>query len=233
MSDPLSERGIRARNFLKSKTDGVLSTVSLELPGYPFGSVTPYALDNDCNPIILISGIAQHTKNINADSKVSLTIVSGEDDVQANARLTFIGDASITEDEAAKEHYLRKFPQANKYFEAHDFYFYKIDLKRARYIEGFGKIWWLDPDELLLKNIFPLEQEQMILNHMNEDHKAALAKYCAEFEFGLEPDEFAMTAIDQEGCDISAAGRHTRIPFPEILTDSSQARSMLVSMAKA
>ncbi len=147
MSDSFSEKAIHARQFLRSGSEAILSTISLEVPGYPFGSVAPYALDHKCRPVILISGLAQHTKNIDVDSRVSLTITAdptSHRDIQANSRLTYIGNAQRVkgeEKERAESSYLRKFPHAAKYFSAHDFYFYAIELERARYIEGFGKIW--------------------------------------------------------------------------------------------
>ena len=140
------------RGLLRSEKDGILSTQSLDVPVYPFGSVTPYSLDKKGRPVILISELAQHTKNINEDKRVSLTIVASIQarDVQANARLTYLGDARIvTEDETyAKKRYLRKFPHAKHYFQAHDFNFYVIEPVRSRYIEGFGEIWWVENEEI-------------------------------------------------------------------------------------
>src|ERR1700741_2548752 len=100
-----------ARSLLLQESFGVLSTVSIDLPGYPFGSVTPYCTDRMCRPIIYISHIAQHTKNIVADSRVSLTVVEkgASDDVQAQGRVTCIGDARPVEDgdDDVRERYFR------------------------------------------------------------------------------------------------------------------------------
>jgi len=78
-----------ARDLLLQESFGVLSTMSLDVPGYPFGSVTPYCVDDECRPLIYISHIAQHTRNIIADPRVSLTVVENNvdsDDVQAHGR---------------------------------------------------------------------------------------------------------------------------------------------------
>src|SRR5690349_11400116 len=103
-----------ARTLLLQESFGVLSTVSIDLPGYPFGSVTPYSTDRMCRPILYISHIAQHTKNIVADSRVSLTIVekSASDDVQAQGRVTCIGDARqvASGDDDVRDRYFRYFP---------------------------------------------------------------------------------------------------------------------------
>ena len=84
-----------ARELLLQNSFGVLSTISLDVPGYPFGSVTPYCVDDQCCPLIYISQIAQHTRNILKDPRVSLTIVEGgdSDDVQARGRVTVIANA--------------------------------------------------------------------------------------------------------------------------------------------
>src|SRR6185436_4058344 len=114
-----------ARTLVLQESFGVLSTVSIDLPGYPFGSVTPYCTDRMCRPIIYISDIAQHTKNIVADSRVSLTVVEkgASDDVQAHGRVTCIADARQVEsgDEDVRERYFRYFPSARQYEQTHGF----------------------------------------------------------------------------------------------------------------
>src|SRR5207247_8117981 len=97
-------RNRSVRELFLQQSFGVLSSMSLDVPGYPFGSVTPYCADDQCRPIIYISQIAQHTRNVIADRRVSLTVVEsneGSDDVQARGRVTCIGDAiPIGDDEA-------------------------------------------------------------------------------------------------------------------------------------
>src|SRR4029077_18000207 len=94
-----------ARTLLLTESFGVMSTISLDVPGYPFGSIAPYCVDEQCRPIIYISNIAQHTRNITADPRVSLTVVdnSGDsNDVQAQGRITCMADAGqVPETEVA------------------------------------------------------------------------------------------------------------------------------------
>ena len=222
MSNSFSEKGTHARRFLKAGSESLLSTISLDVPGYPFGSVAPYAIDHKGRPVILISGLAQHTKNIDEDSRVSLTIIadpSAHRDIQANTRLTYIGNArrvDSAEKERTESSYLRKFPHAARYFSTHDFYFYVIELERARYIEGFGKIWWVEKEELLLDSIFSFDEEKGIMDHMNSDHKSSLVKYCESFNLSsLSEDEYSITAVDSEGFNIHAGAHKLRISFPE------------------
>lgn len=82
-----------ALQFLRSTHSGVLATLSVKFAGYPFGSIAPFVLDHSGQPIILISTIAEHTQNIIANPKVSLLVFAGDDDLQANGRLTLMGEA--------------------------------------------------------------------------------------------------------------------------------------------
>ena len=119
-----------ARQFLRATRSGVLSTFSSKFAGYPFGSVAPFVLDHSGQPIVLISTIAEHTKNIIANPKISLLVFDGTEDLQASARLTLIGEAKQIDkdDENLRARYLRYFPQAAGYFDMHDFNFYRIEI---------------------------------------------------------------------------------------------------------
>jgi putative heme iron utilization protein len=210
----MSDQSIAARRLLNHQSVGVLSTHSVDVEGYPFGSIAPFVLDYDGEPVILISDIAQHTRNIKRNNKVSLTVFDQcTDDPQAGSRLTWIGDAhSIDPDEAEIRHrYLRYFPSAESYFETHDFSFYRIVLRRARFIGGFGEIYWIEREEMLVKNPFR-KTEEGIIEHMNEDHAQALFHY-SKVLAGVEAEAVTMTGIDSEGFDMLADKRKVRIDF--------------------
>ena len=219
-----------ARRLLLQESFGVLSTISLDVPGYPFGSVTPYCTDAECRPIIYISSIAQHTQNILADSRVSLTVVEknhASDDVQARGRLTCIANAQpVSDDEAGfRERYFRYFPSAREYELTHDFAFFRLELVRLRFIGGFGQIYWVEPGQFRTANPFSPQQESRIIEHMNKDHADALRHYA-----GGVPA--VMTGIDAEGFDLFASGKKVRLEFNVPVYDMEQARQALVAMAK-
>ena len=223
--------------LLTHEGDGVLSTISVDVAGYPFGSVTPYCLDMDFIPNILISSIAQHTKNIVNNNKVSLLISerSASTNKQAIARLTYIGNAIKVENIGPiKTRYLNYFPNAKDYFKTHDFNFYRIEPVRLRYIGGFGKISWIEKDELNIKNIFNSEEESKIINHMNQDHTHNLIDYL-RFYLGhkhSEGDSIRMCGLDQFGVDLAINETKYRIDFKSELSQVSEARSQFVEMAK-
>jgi heme iron utilization protein len=219
-----------ARRLFLQESFGVLSTISLDVPGYPFGSVTPYCADRQCRPVIYISRIAQHTRNILADSRVSLTIFENNgnaDDVQARGRLTCIADARPIdgEEEEVRERYFRYFPSARQYAQTHDFEFYWLDLVRLRFIGGFGQIYWVSPSEFMAANPFSAAQESRIIQHMNDDHRDAIMRYA-----GGKPA--AMTGIDGEGFDLLQSGTKVRIEFETPVRSMEEARQALVELAK-
>jgi putative heme iron utilization protein len=219
-----------ARTLFLSQSFGVLSTISLDVKGYPFGSVTPYSADDECRPIIYISQIAQHTKNILADPRVSLTVVEESqtsDDVQARGRLTCIADAVPvdTNETAVHERYFRYFPSSRQYERTHDFVFFRLRLVRMRFIGGFGQIHWVDPHEFSVKNPFSAVQEARILEHMNTDHVDALRRYCD----GVAAE---MVGIDGEGFDVVASGKKRRFTFDTPVRNMEEARQALVAMAR-
>ena len=230
----MSDQALVARRLLNHQSVGVLSTHSIDVEGYPFGSISPYALNYEGEPIILISDIAQHTRNIKQNPKVSLTVFDQHaDDPQAGSRLTWIGDAeSIDSSDAESRHrYLRYFPSAESYFEAHDFSFYRISLRRARFIGGFGQIYWIEPGTMLLTNPFR-ETERNIIEHMNHDHHKALVHYAGVLG-AREVDSISMTGIDSEGFDMLADKRKLRMDFDSAIFTVEDARATLVKLARS
>ncbi|HWO01156.1 MAG TPA: DUF2470 domain-containing protein [Blastocatellia bacterium] len=229
----MSNQALTARRLLNHQSIGVLSTHSIDVEGYPFGSIAPYALDYDGEPAILISDIAQHTRNIKQNNRASLTVFDPRaDDPQAGSRLTWIGDAEPIDpsERDLRDRYLRYFPSAESYFETHDFSFYRIRLKRARFIGGFGQIFWIEPASMLIENPFR-KTERAIVDHMNRDHQKALLHYCKVLR-GLEVDTVEMTGIDSEGFDMLADKRKVRIDFDSPIHTSEEARAILVKLAR-
>lgn len=226
---------VEARRFLYSTRSAVLSTHSLRCAGYPFGSIAPFVADHDGDPLILISSIAEHTRNILADPRVSLIAFEhNAADLQAAGRLTLIGDAEAVaaEERGARERYLRYFPQARSYFDTHDFSLYRIRVHQARYIGGFGKIHWVDAAELKPPaNQLPA-QESAIVEHMNRDHADSLRAYCRHWH-QIEPAQAQMLGLDTEGFDVLADGLLLRFAFEHPVVDAESARAAMVASSKA
>lgn len=236
-----------AKQFLRSTRSAVLSTISAQYTGYPFGSVAPFILDHALQPIILISTIAEHTKNILANPKVSLMVFAGHEDLQASSRLTLMGDAvKIQADESSEVYtnlrarYCRYFPESVGYFAMHDFHFYRINIHQIRYIAGFGKMGWLDGAGLNMEQLIDgqlAKQETSIVDHMNADHADSMRQYCQHFH-QISAINVQMLGLDSAGFDVKATlADHTqkfvRFEFDQVVTDAQSARVALVAMSKA
>ncbi|TBU96245.1 heme iron utilization protein [Stutzerimonas kirkiae] len=229
-----------ARVLLLREYRGVLSTQSKAMPGFPFGSAVPYCLDEQGWPLILISRIAQHTRNLQADPRCSLLVGERDaDDVQAAGRLTLLAEAKKLEDgqaiEAASQRYYRYFPESRDYHQAHDFDFWHLQPVRWRYIGGFGAIHWLDGVERA--NPFAASAqapgaEDSMIEHMNGDHRDAIAHYLELAGLPAEPPA-CMVGIDSEGCHLRQGRQLHWLPFAQACATPLEVRQALVALARA
>lgn len=225
----------QARELLLKEYRGVLSTHSKSMPGFPFGSVVPYCLDADGNPLILISRIAQHTHNLQKDPKCSLLVGERDaEDVQAVGRLTVLAEAhKLVEPEAveaAAERYYRYFPESANYHKAHDFDFWVLKPVRHRYIGGFGAIHWVD--HLTLANPFAGKAEQSMTEHMNSDHANAIEHY-VQLSGLPQATAAQMVGIDSEGMHLRIGQALHWLPFAAPCNTPIQVREALVFLARA
>jgi heme oxygenase (biliverdin-IX-beta and delta-forming) len=227
--NPASE----ARQLLRAHRYGVLCTLSKKFDGYPFGSIAPYLTDHDGSLLILISTLAEHTKNIQHDPRVSLiTHNQADPHIQTQGRVTVVGEARlVAEREQAGKRYLRYFPEARDYFAMHDFSFYRIAPQDIRYIGGFGNIHWVKAEDYAVPPYALIEQEDGVVAHMNADHQDNLRNYCRHFH-QYEAANAEMLGIDCDGFDVRADEKVLRFDFAEPVLDAQQARTALVEMAK-
>lgn len=225
--------GTKARRYLRARHAGVLSTLSARLGGHPFGSILPFMLDHAAHPVMLVSRLAEHTRNMAADPRVSLIAHDRADDVQAGARVTLVGEAKAVDATglaAIQARYLARFPDAAGLLALGDFSFISIQPKTLRYIAGFGDIRWIPAaDYSPPANEIDLA-ESSIVTHMNADHAGNLQDFCRHF-LHRTPIEAIMVGIDCDGFDLRADGTLLRIDFPVSVTNTGEARAALVAMA--
>lgn len=232
----MSEKAIKqARELLLKEYRGVLSTHSKSMPGFPFGSVVPYCLDDKGHPLILISRIAQHTHNLQKDPKCSMLVGEREaEDVQAVGRVTVLAEAQKLTDEAAIEaaaaRYYRFFPESASYHSAHDFDFWVLTPVRYRFIGGFGAIHWLD--EIALANPFAGNAETSMVEHMNADHTKAIAHY-VELAGLPQTQPAQMVGVDSEGMHLRIGQGLYWLAFAQPCNTPTQVREALVQLAHA
>lgn len=226
------------RELIRSRDRAALATaLPAEGSAWPYASLVLVAVDHDLSPILLMSDLAEHSKAIAADPRVSLLFdgTAGLAQPLTGPRVTLMGRAVKTDDERMKQRFLRRHPDAAMYAGFGDFHVYRVALERTHLVGGFGKIRWIAPGELLA--VPPLEElaesEEGIVAHMNEDHADAVQLYATRL-LGLPGTGWTMTGIDAEGIDLRQAGEVARLAFEVPMTEASQARPALVSLvAKA
>lgn len=229
----------RARTLVDLGRVGTLSTVSERRPGYPFGSVMPYSLDGEGRPLLLISALAMHTRNLRTDPRTSLLVTEeGADrDPLGAGRVTLVGEAAAVpggETDAARELYLERQPSAGYWIDYPDFSFFRLEVVDVYYVGGFGVMGWVEAADYGTAAADPLAASAPgILEHMNEDHADALVLLARHFA-GQPADEATMTRVDRLGfhlrCKAGERFHGCRIAFLREVTSPSEAREVLVEM---
>lgn len=223
----------QARAVARACRTGSLSTAMAD-DGTPYASLVLTAFDHDATPILLISRLADHTKNILKHPRVSLLCdgTAGLAEPLTGPRVTLLGQAEKTEDERLKRRYLARHPSAEMYAGFADFAFYRINVERAHIVAGFGRIHWLDDYTYAGDWQALAEAEAGIIEHMNDDHADAIQLYAGKL-LGQSGDGWTMCGIDAEGCDlINSDGFTARLPFETEIASADQARVELVRLVK-
>lgn len=208
------------------------TTLPGEPAGWPYASLVLVAVDHDLSPILLLSDMAEHTRAIKADGRVSLLFdgTGGLDQPLTGPRATVLGRAERTMDERLKARFLARHPDAALYAGFKDFGFYRIAVERAHLVGGFGKIRWIEAAELAPSQAAGLEDaEEGIVAHMNADHADAVQLYAAKL-IGLAGGGWKMTGIDPEGVDLRRGGQVARLAFDVPLQSAGEARKVLVGL---
>ena len=229
----------RARTLLHVGRTGSLATLSRKHPGHPFASVMPYALDAHGRPLFLISAMAMHTQNLEADARASLLVTQPEwtGDPLAGGRVTVMGTVQRLaggEAGAAREAYLARHERASYWVDFEDFGFWRLDPVDVYFVGGFAAMDWIDAAAYGAAAPDPLaDAAPGILEHMNHDHPDALVAYARAFG-GVSAQEATLVALDRLGFRLrvhDAEGLHAvRIPFPREVTTAGECRAVLIEM---
>ena len=224
------------RSLLRRSRQGALATL-MAGSGDPYCSLVNVASHADGSPILLISRLALHTQNILGDARVSLMLdEQAAGDPLEGVRIMLAGHAEQAGAEQAavlRRRYLNAHPSAEAFVEFKDFAFFRISIKRAHLVAGFGRIVDLQPERFLTDisdATALLEAEQGAMEHMNEDHRDAMNLYATKL-LGAETADWRCTGCDPDGMDMQAAATTLRLEFPERVTNGNQLRKMLVRLA--
>jgi len=225
------------RLLLRKSRQGALATL-MAGRGDPYCSLVNVASHPDGTPIMLISRLALHTKNILADNRVSLMLDErAEGDPLEGARIMLLGraeDVALDDIAMVRQRYLNAHPSAEAFVDFKDFSFFRIRATNVHLVAGFGRIVDLAPEQFLtsIADAHPLlEAEQGAIAHINADHRDAVNLYATKL-LGAEPGDWRCTGCDPAGIDLASGRLVLRLDFPERVTGPEALQKMLVGLAE-
>jgi heme iron utilization protein len=224
---------LSAKKLLREGRSGALATL-MPGSGDPYCSLVNIATAADGAPLLLISKLAVHTKNILADPRVSLMIDERKaGDPLEGARVMLLGTAAATDDPQVRARYLARQPEAEMFAGFADFSFYRIALRGAHLVAGFGRIVDLKPEDILTPVDDAAElmnAESNILEHMNADHADACRLYATKL-LGAPDGEWRCAGCDPEGLELQSGRVALRLPFPQRVRSPGVLRAVLKQLA--
>jgi putative heme iron utilization protein len=232
-SDAAFDAKRAAKTLLREARSGALATL-MPGTGDPYCSLVNVATAADGAPLMLLSQLAIHTKNLLADGRVSLMLDERkEGDPLQGARVMLLGSCSKSADPSAPGAYLRRHPEAEQFAGFGDFAFYRVDIRRAHLVAGFGRIVDLEPRDILtgLSDAQALVEAQAdAIAHMNADHAEACRLYATGL-LGADEGDWRCVGIDPEGIELQQGRDALRLFFPQRVTAPGSLRAMLKQLA--
>jgi len=233
------DRGVFCRRLIRRQAHTALAT---SLDGQPYASLVAVACAHDASPLLLMSDLAQHSRNVAADRRVSL-LFDGDlrehppGDPLAEPRLSLLGAAERCDDPLLLARFVARHPSAAAYAGFGDFHLYRVTIGRGHLVAGFGRISWIEPADLrFLADASALASaEADIVAHMNDDHADAIALYAARL-LHRDGADWRMTGVDPEGIDLRNEAAVARLDFSAWslgpVLDPLAARQALVALAE-
>ena len=222
-----------AKRLMREARSGALATL-IAGSGDPYCSLVNVASAADGAPLLLISRLALHTKNIHADARVSLMLDERKPgDPLEGARVMLMGVAAKTDSPEARRRYLARQPEAEAYAGFGDFAFYEIKPKAAHLVAGFGRIVDLAPADILLDLAGAealLAAEPEVIAHMNTDHADACRLYATKL-LGAADGDWRCVGYDPDGMELQNGRTALRLPFPQRVNSPGVLRAVLKQLA--
>lgn len=224
----------RARRLVRAVPKAALGTILRAAGGHPYVSLVSVATAHDGAPLLLLSDLSDHAKNLKVDDRLSLLFDgTGEmEDPLAGERVSLLGRLTRTDGSSDRARYLARHPAAALYADFGDFAFYRMSVERAHLVGGFGRIHWLDGADVLVATQAALaEAEPRILKDVKRDHRDVI-QLCAQQLLKLDGADWVLTGIDPEGCDLRMGPLTARLEFDAPISDPESARAALVGLAR-
>jgi hypothetical protein len=225
---------LAAKKLLRESRSGALATLMAGAGG-PYCSLVNVATAADGAPLLLISGLAVHTKNILADPRVSLMVDERKaGDPLEGARVMLMGTAAATADPESRRRYLDRQPEAEMFAGFADFSFYRIEPSAVHLVAGFGRIVDLEAHEVLTDIADASElvaAEPEVLAHMNDDHREAIRLYATKL-LGAPDGDWRCVGCDPDGLELQLERTALRLAFPQRVRAPGALRQVLRQMAE-
>jgi heme iron utilization protein len=241
MTAPISEtdqqKGATARAVVRALDRATLATAMAE-HGTPYASLVMTACDPAGCPLMMLSDLAEHTKNLQARPEASLLFdaTAGLDNALTGTRVALQGSIRLEpSDDTLTARYLARHPDAEIYTGFADFNLYRMTVERVHVVAGFGQIHWLAAEQFLASAAPAAdltEAEHDIIAHMNDDHSDAVRLYATMIAGGVE-GEWNFAGIDCDGIDLRLGSARARIPFDRPVFTSDEARKALAGLAQS
>jgi len=234
MPDDAFDAARTARKLLREGRNGALATL-MAGSGDPYCSLVNVATAMDGAPLLLLSRLALHTRNVLADPRISLMLDERkEGDPLEGARVMLMGKAAATGEAAARNAYLRRHPDAEMFAGFADFAIYRMTIERAHLVAGFGRIADLGAAEVLtdISDAAALaEAEPDAIAHMNAEHAEACRLYAVKL-LGAPDGDWRCVGIDPDGIELQRGRTALRLLFPQRVTGPGPLRAALKMLAE-
>jgi len=230
------DRTVRAvRELLWEARSASLATSLAGAGGAPYVSLVTIAPDSAGRPVLLLSELAEHTRNLAADPRAALLLENASRlaNPQRGPRLTLIGRVSASDDPAHRRRFLARHPEAAMYAGFADFSCHVMEIERAHYVGGFARAVWLEGAEATVdaRAAAALAQiEPGAIEHLNADHADALELYATRL-LGRKGRGWHAVGVDPLGLDLMRRGRLARLAFDEPVTGAEALRRTLAALA--
>ncbi|RAU23349.1 heme iron utilization protein [Paramagnetospirillum kuznetsovii] len=217
---PADNRLALRRVARASRKAALATSLATDQGGRPYVSLVTLAFDHDLTPILLLSGLADHTRNLRAEPKAALLLdgTEGHANPQTGPRVTLVGTAEETDDPRLKARFLARHPAAALYAGFADFSIWTLRLERAHFVGGFARAVWFDAP------LVPLADSQA----MAAAEPGLLERLAAE---GGLP--WQVTGLDMDGCDVLSEERHHRVVFDPPAATPEQAFAAVLAATNA
>jgi heme iron utilization protein len=237
MTTPVSRSftGVEVRLLLRRARICALGTSNRDSQG-PYVSLANIATDGQGHPVIFISRLAWHTRNIEADPIASIMVseIPPEGDALTGPRVTVMGRFERLDAKDIASRYVNHHPAARTYLEFPDFSFFRLQPEKIHAVAGFGRIETMGPDEVFLPEnaaAAVMTAAQGAIDHMNADHADAVELYAVKL-LGAEPGKWRVTVIDPDGVFLAHEGKVLRLAFDRPATNAGDLRQAFVALAQ-